>query len=137
MTAPLRPTVHPSPEARPFWEAAARGELLVPVCRACAQPFFYPRTSCPRCGSRDLHWSTASGRGRLHAFTIQHHSNIAGLREAVPFVTALIELDEGPRLMSFLVDAEPDPGIFRCEQPVEVVFLELNDGLALPAFRPR
>ena len=131
----LRPTVHPSPEARPFWEAAARGELIVPECPTCG-PFFYPRTSCPQCGSRQLGWLRASGRGRIHAFTIQHHTSVAELREALPFITAIVELDEGPRLMSFIVGVEPDPAAIACGQPVEVAFLELDGGLALPVFRP-
>jgi uncharacterized OB-fold protein len=133
----LRPTVHPSPESRPFWEAASRGELVIPRCRRCEQPFFYPRSTCPLCGARDLDWMTATGLGRVHAFTVQHHTTISGLRDAVPFVTAIIELDEGPRLMSFLVEVDPDPAALSCDQLVEVVFLELDDGHSLPAFRPR
>ena len=78
-----------------------------------------------------------SGRGRLHAFTVQHSTPVAELREAVPFVTAIVELDEGPRMMSFLVEAGSDPKALRCEVPVEVVFLpSATEGQPFPAFRP-
>jgi len=118
-------------DAAPFWEAAARGELHLPWCEACDAPFFYPRTLCPRCGSRELEWRRAGGRGRLHAFCIQHTTPLPEFRELVPFVTALVELEEGPRIMSRLVGVEPDPTAIRCEMPLVVDFLD-----GLPVFRP-
>jgi uncharacterized OB-fold protein len=118
-------------DADPFWEAAARRELHLPWCVPCESPFFYPRTLCPRCGSRELEWRRASGRGRLHAFCIQHVTPLEALRDAVPFVTALVELDEGPRMLSRLVGVEPDPAAIRCEMPLVVDF----EG-GLPVFRP-
>jgi uncharacterized OB-fold protein len=111
-----------SPDAAPFWEACKRREFLLPWCPACADFFWYPRTLCPRCGSRNVEWRQASGRGRLHAFCIQ--SSV---------VTALVELEEGPRMMSFLVSVEPDPAAIRCEMPLALDFRE--DGL--PVFRPQ
>lgn len=132
-----RPTVSPSPDAQEFWDGAARGELLLPWCCACASHFFYPRTACPSCGSRDLSWARASGGGRVYSFCIHHHTSIPELREALPFVTALITLDEGPRLMSFLVDVTPEPEAIRCDMPVDVTFIPSADGRTIPAFRPR
>jgi uncharacterized OB-fold protein len=107
-------------DATPFWEAVARRELHLPWCLACDAPFFYPRTLCPRCGSRALEWRRASGRGRLHAFCIQRAE-----------VTALVELEEGPRMLSRLVGVEPDPAAVRCEMPLVVDFAD-----GLPVFRP-
>jgi uncharacterized OB-fold protein len=72
----------------------------------------------------------------VYTFCIQHQTTVAGLRAAVPFVTALIELAEGPRLMSLLIDVEPEPESIRCGMPVEVGFLALPDGQNLPVFRP-
>jgi uncharacterized OB-fold protein len=131
------PTVLPSPDAAPYWEAARRHELVLPYCEAGDGFFFYPRTACPTCGSRDLGWRRASGRGRIHSFCIQHANRLPGLSDAVPFVTIIVELEEGPRMMSILVEVEPDPTHVRCELPVEVAFLDLDDGQALPVFRPR
>jgi uncharacterized OB-fold protein len=131
-----QPHILPSPDAAPFWEACRRRELHLPYCPACAGFFFYPRTLCPSCGSRAVEWRRTSGRGRLHAFCIHHHSPLPELRDAVPFVTALVELEEGPRLMSALAGIDPDPAAIRCEMPLEVAFEELPDGQPLPVFRP-
>jgi len=131
------PHVSPAPVAAPFWDAAARGEFVLPFCDACPGFFFYPRVICPRCGSREIEWRPASGRGRLHTFCIHHQSALPGFRDAVPFVSAIVELEEGPRLMTFLTDVEPDPAAISCEMPVEVAFTELDDGQRLPVFRPR
>jgi hypothetical protein len=133
---PPNPPLSPSPDALPFWEAAQRHELVLPWCNACEAFFFYPRTACPTCGSRDLAWKPASGRGTVYTFCIQHHSRVPGYADATPFVTAIVELEEGPRLMTILVDVEPDPEHVRCGLPVEVTFLDVDDGV-LPVFRPR
>jgi uncharacterized protein len=128
--------VSPSPDAAPFWEACLRRELLLPRCSACDTTFFYPRTSCPSCGSRAVGWVAASGRGRVYTFCIHHQASLPAFRDAVPFVTVIVELEEGPRLMSFLTGVEPDPGSVRCDMPVHVDFTELEDGRLLPVFRP-
>ena len=119
----------PAPEARPFWAAARRHELLLPFCLDCQQFFFYPRPLCPRCGSRDLDWRRCTGRGRVYTYCVQYQTE-------EPFVTAIVELDEGPRLMSILVDVLPDPAAVRCGMPVEVAFVDRPDGESLPVFRP-
>ena len=133
---PPNPPLSPSPDALPFWEAARRHELVLPWCNACAAFFFYPRTACPSCGSRDLSWKPASGRGTVYSFCIQHQSRVPGYAGATPFVTAIVELEEGPRLMTILVDVEPDPAAVRCGSPVEVSFVDVDEGV-LPVFRPR
>lgn len=121
--------ISPAPEARPFWDAANRHELLLPFCRTCQDFFFYPRTLCPRCGGRDLDWRRCSGRGRVYTYCVQFQT-------AEPFVTVIVELAEGPRLMSFLVGVEPDPAAVWCDMPVEVTFVDRPDGQSLPVFRP-
>lgn len=131
-----RPTVSPGPDSAPFWSAAARHELVLPFCAACARHFFYPRTLCPACGSRDVRWRPASGRGVLYTFCIQYRSSLPGFEGAGPFVSAIVELAEGPRLMTFLTGVAPDPAVIACGMPVEVDFVDLDDGQALPVFRP-
>jgi uncharacterized OB-fold protein len=130
------PPISPSPDALEFWEGCRAGELRLPHCNPCGESFFYPRTLCPRCGSRDLSWRTASGRGRLHSFCVQFQCAVPGYREATPFVTALIDLDEGPRMMSLLVEAGTDPAGIRIGTPVEVQFRDTDSGWSLPVFRP-
>jgi uncharacterized OB-fold protein len=132
----LQPVVSPAPDAARFWEAAARHELLLPRCAACDSTFFYPRVLCPRCGSRELDWSTASGAGTLYSFCVHYHSSEQGLSEAVPFATALVDLDEGPRLMAFLVGVPDDPELIEVGARLTVEFHDLAVGHTVLAFRP-
>ena len=132
----LQPITSPSPDAAPFWEAAARHTLVLPHCLDCARPFFYPRVLCPTCGSRNLTWVEASGLGTLHSFCVHYHSAVPGLIGSVPFTTALVDLAEGPRLMGFLLGAPEDPENITCDVAVSVEFLDLDDGHTVLAFRP-
>jgi uncharacterized protein len=125
----------PTPETRPYWEAARRHELRLQHCRACGRYVFYPRAACPHCFALDLEWQRVSGRGRLHTFTIVHR----GLRDfplGSPYVIAIVELDEGPRLMTNLVGVEADVAKLRIGLPVEVVFEDVTPEVTLPRFRP-
>jgi uncharacterized OB-fold protein len=130
------PIISPSPDAAPFWAAAQRRELSLPWCEQCGKFFWYPRTACPSCGSRELSWRPASGRGRVYTFCIHHHSLLPCFRDVLPFVTAIVELEEGPRLMTLLTDVAPDPGAINCDMPVVVEFVEVDAGHVLPVFRP-
>jgi uncharacterized OB-fold protein len=132
----LQPVVSPAPDAAPFWEAASRHLLLLPHCTACDAPFFYPRTLCPRCGSRDLEWAVASGAGTLHSFCVHYQSSEQGLSDAVPFATALVDLEEGPRLMAFLVGVPDDPELIESGRRLTVEFHDVADGHTVVAFRP-
>ncbi|MPZ23884.1 MAG: hypothetical protein GEU28_10120 [Dehalococcoidia bacterium] len=131
-----RPIPSPSPEARPFWEGAREHRLALPYCPACAQFFWFPRPFCPRCFSWEVEWRPASGRGRVYSFAIQYRAQMPGFEDELPYLTALVDLDEGPRLMTNLVEVEPDPVSVRCDMPVEVVFADINDEISLPKFRP-
>src|SRR5262245_36745892 len=125
----------PLPETTPYWTAARRHELTLPYCTRCQAYHFYPRATCPQCLSGALEWRRVSGRGRLHTFTIVHR----GPRDfplGTPYVLAIVELDEGPRLMTNLVGVAPDPTAVRIGMPVEVVFMDVSDTEALPHFRP-
>ena len=125
----------PTPESKPFWEGARRRELRIQYCTACSQYFFYPRPVCAHCMSRAVEWRTVSGRGRLHTFTVNFRAR-KGAPFPGPFVIAIVELEEGPRLMSNLVGVDPDPAKLRCDMPVEVVFEDITDEITLPRFRP-
>jgi uncharacterized OB-fold protein len=131
-----RPLPQPmTPEAKPYWEGARDGKLMIPKCRACGRAFMYPRVLCPFCASRDIAWIQASGRGRLYSFEIAHQILNKAFKVKTPVVLAMVELEEGPRLLTNLVDVEPDPKKLRCDMPVEVVFAKLTDQVSLPMFR--
>jgi uncharacterized protein len=131
------PPINPSPDAQPFWDGCRAGHLVLPRCRVCIKFFFYPRSICPACGSRDLEWLTVSGRGTLHTFCVQHQSRVPGYSDVTPFVTALVDLDEGPRMMSLLVGSGTDPANIRIGTRVHVEFIDTAAGWPLPVFRAR
>lgn len=132
-----RPVPYPSPETQPYWDGCKRHELMLPYCAGCEAFFFYPRQFCPTCFSWEIEWRTCSGKGTLHTFAIQFRAQMPGMK--APYVTAVVQLDEGPRLMTNLVEVEPalleQPENIRCGVPVEVVWEDVNDEIALPMFR--
>jgi len=129
------PIPKPTPETKPFWEAAKRHQLVIQRCNDCRQHYFYPRPLCPHCLSRNVEWTQVSGRGRLHTFVINHRPP-RNFPVPAPFIIGIVELDEGPRLMSNIVGVAADPNAVRCDMPVEVVFEDVTDEISLPKFRP-
>lgn len=130
---PGKPVPQSTPETAPYWEAARRGELFVQRCRSCEQHYFYPRTGCPHCGSTDVEWVAASGRGRLHTYLINHRP-ARGFEEDAPYAIAVVELEEGPRLMSNIVGIENTPENLVIDMPLEVAFEERGDW-SVPVFK--
>ncbi len=126
----------PSPETRFFWEACKRHELWLPYCRHCQRFFWYPRDFCPRCFQWEVEWRRASGRGKVYTFAIHYRAFDPRWEPDIPYVTAIVELEEGVRLYTVLVDVEPDPAKVHCDMPVEVVFDDVSEEIALPKFRP-
>jgi len=130
------PNPVPQPESRAFWEGAARGELRIPQCTACGRPHFYPRRFCPYCHADGIQWVRASGRGALHSFTIVHRAFVPRFAGSIPYVPALIDLDEGVRMPSRLLHDAPDPAAIRIGMRVSVRFVDAADGLKVPVFAP-
>lgn len=116
-----------------YWAAAASGQLLYQACPSCHHRQFYPRAMCTACGG-DTEWIEASGRGTIHTYTVIRQNWAMPFRELQPYVVAMIELDEGPRMMTNLTDVaidEVDIGM-----PVECYAVKVEDGLGLPFWRP-
>jgi uncharacterized OB-fold protein len=114
------------PPTREFWAGAARRELVLPRCDACARYVWYPDGACRHCGATAQTWTRVSGRGRLFSWSVIHRPFIPQLADLVPFVTALVAIDEDPavRLATLLVDTPPRT--LRVDMPVTVVFQELR-----------
>lgn len=119
------PTVYP--DAKPFWDAAAEGKLLVKRCRDCGEHHHYPRDGCPFCGSVNTEWRQAAGQGTIYSFSTMR-------RAEVPYVVAYVTLDEGPSMMTNIVDADADT--LRIGQRVAVRFQPSDGGPPLPVFVP-
>jgi uncharacterized protein len=125
-----------NPEIKPFWDATAEGRLLLPRCQDCQAVIWYPRPFCPECGSTSIDWFKASGRGSVYSYTINRRgqADLPEYRNAGVYVLAYVELEEGPRVLTNIVDCDPDN--VRIGQSVEVVFHDTGKGTALPRFRP-
>jgi hypothetical protein len=121
-------------ESRGFWEALARHELYFQRCRDCGTKRFPPRALCPSCLSDATEWVRASGRGTVYTFTVTHQNHAPGFREELPYVLAVVELEEGPRLMTNVVGCAPDA--VRIGMPVVVAFEDVTTEFTLPKFRP-
>lgn len=130
-----KPLPFATADSRQFWEGAKRHELVLPVCNACEKPFYYPRLLCPGCGSRDIRWERMSGKGTVYTLAIQYRPQGPGFVDDVPYITALIDLDEGPRMLSNLVGVEPDPSNVPIGKRVEVVFEDVTPEVTLPKFK--
>ena len=125
------------PVTAPFWESVRAHAMRLQRCHGCGRWVFYPRGLCPHCFSADLAWEPVAGTGVVHAFTIVHRHPSPAFNGEVPYVVALIELDEGVRLLSNLVEVAPDPAAARVGLPVEVVYDDVTPEVTLPKFRPR
>ena len=121
-------------ESRGFWEALARHELYLQRCRDCGTIRFPPRAVCPKDLSDNTEWLRASGRGSVYTFTVTHQNHSVGFREELPYVLAVVELAEGPRLMTNIVGCAPDA--VRIGMPVVVEYEDATPEITLPKFRP-
>jgi hypothetical protein len=122
---------HPAPEAdaftRTYWDAAAAGRLLLRRCGACGRAHHHPREFCPHCWSEDVTWERASGRAMLYTWSVVHRTDLPPFSERTPYVAAVVDLAEGPRMATEVVGTE---GELRAGMALEVTF---RDGV--PVFR--
>ena len=123
-----------NPWARPFWDGAREGRLMIQQCHDCGKHIFYPRVACPHCASDRLEWVEASGRGTVYSYTVVYNNAPSAFLADIPYVVAVINLAEGVRMLSNIVQC--DLGELRCDMPVEVTFERLNEEFTLPKFRP-
>lgn len=134
MTEPDRPRPAINDLTRPFWAAAREGHLLIQKCAACGYYNHPPRPACDRCLSTDLAFEPVSGFGRVYSYTVMHQKNVQGFEESLPYLTALVELDEQPMLLlvTNLPGSQPDDSLLNARARVE--FQRVDDELTLPQF---
>jgi len=131
--SPSRPLPEPTPETRHFWDGTAAGELRLQRCGACEHTYFPPRPFCPSCASRDVRVFVASGRATLYSYVINHRP-APGFD--APHSIAVVELEEGPRLMTNVVGCPQTPEALVLDMELEVTFEKLTEDITLPLFRP-
>lgn len=133
-----KPLPQITPVTKPFWEAAARKELVIQRCVSCGALVWCPRPLCMECGGERLEWTPMSGRGKVYSFTVIREvvgRGARGFENEIPYVVAWVDLQEGPRLVSNIVGCPVEK--VEIGMAVEAVFEEAGPGLLLPKFKPR
>ena len=123
-----------SPWAKPFWDATAIGILKIQKCSKCDMNIFYPRLYCPSCGSKEIEWIEALGTGNVYSFTVVENNAPSAFIVDMPYVVAVVELDEGIRMLTNIINCNLEQ--LTCDTRVKVVFERLNDEFTLPKFEP-
>jgi uncharacterized protein len=116
-----------------FWDAARRGVLRIKHCAACGANHYYPRPFCPKCWSTNVDWIDAAGTGTLYTYSVVHSNDLAAFRDRVPYVVAIVDLDEGPRMETNIVGCPFDE---LCVGMRVTVVFEDEGEIVLPRFRP-
>ena len=133
-TSEDRPLPSPNVFSEPFWEGTRKHQLVLQKCSACGKFRYYPRPRCPECLSPEAVWTQVSGRGSVYSFTIVHRPLTRWFRDKVPLVCAVIELNEGVRMVSNVEKIEPAE--VSIGMPVQVFFEDVDDKITLPKFQP-
>ncbi len=131
MSEYAKPLPKPTPTSQPFWDAARRHQLSLQRCAACGKFIYYPRERCPHCFSDKLGWESVSGRGKVYSYTVVRRASSRAFAE--PYVLAIVELDEGPRMTTNIVAA---PESVKVGMPVAVHFDDVTPERTLVKFKP-
>lgn len=134
MAAPRFDLPTPDVETQPFWDATRARRLVLQRCAACGRHQFYPRPFCASCWSSEIDWVEASGRATLYTYSIVHQNDLPPFPERVPYVAAVVDLAEGPRMMTNVVDCDLE--MLEVGMPLEVAFRDLDEEITVPVFRP-
>lgn len=134
MAEPARARPKPTPETQHYWDGAKSGELLLQRCDECSHVYFPPRPFCPKCASRKVSVARASGKATLYSYVINHRPAAPGFTP--PYAIAVVTLEEGPRLMTSIIDCPQTPEALELDMKLEVAFQKLDDAITLPVFKP-
>jgi uncharacterized protein len=129
-----KPLPHVDEESRPFWEALQRHELYIQKCRDCGDLRYHPRALCTNCLSSRTEWVRSKGNGKIYTFTVTNQNQAPGFRESLPYVMAWVDLDEGVKMLTNIVDCPPQE--VKIGMPVEAVFEDVTPEVTLVKFRP-
>ena len=133
MTKYKKPLPQPTQWSKPFWEGCRKHEFLVQKCQDCHKYIFYPKMFCPDCLSSNLEWVKSSGKGKVYSYMVVYSYQPTEFEENLPYVVAIIELEEGIRLMSNVIGCSPET--VKCDMKVGVVFDDVTEEVTLPKFK--
>ena len=128
----MKPLPQPNADTKAFWDGCKEHQLRFQKCHDCEHVRWPPSVICPLCYSRYTDWIVASGKGIIYTFAVYHHSYNKAFDNEIPYVTAIIELEEGPHILSNIVDC--NPGELKCDMPVSVVWDDITEEFSLPKF---
>ena len=134
MTTLQKPLPQPNADDRNFWEGCRKHELRFQKCTNCGFVRWPASILCPECHSASTQWILASGKGKIYTFAVHHRAYHPGFQNEVPYVTAVIELEEGPHFLSNIIGCKTSD--VRCEMSVAVVWEDINEEFSLPKFIP-
>jgi uncharacterized OB-fold protein len=129
-----KPLPNPSVESKPFWDGCKNHQLLLPRCNSCGHCWFPASATCPKCLSTEWKWTKSSGRGKIYSFGVYHRLYHKGFEAEIPYTVVVVQLEEGPRILSNIVGCAPEK--LQCDMPVEVVFEDITEDTALYKFKP-
>lgn len=129
---PILPVV--TEDNSPYWASSREHALQLPYCVACGRAFYPPQSRCPRCLKDGIEWRPVSGRGTVYSWVVVHQVYDRSFADRIPYVVATVELQEGPRLITNIVNC--DPAAVQANMPVRVVYNDVTDEVALVQFEP-
>ena len=130
----LPPLPRPYQDTAEYWAAAREQRVVSQRCNSWGEHQFYPRGVCSHCLSSELEWREASGNGTIYSYSVNHRAPHPGFADDLPFVLAIVELEEGPRMMTNIVVSDPDS--VTIGMAVTVTFDDVTDQVTLPKFTP-
>jgi uncharacterized OB-fold protein len=130
----LKPLPKPNADTKPFWEGCKDHQLRFQKCRECGFVRWPPSLLCPSCHSAESDWIRATGKGRVYSFAVYHVAFHPAFKDDIPYVTAVVELDEGPRLLTDIIGCNPSD--VTCDMPLDVIWHDISEELSLPKFKP-
>jgi uncharacterized OB-fold protein len=129
-----KPLPTPTVESKPFWDGCKQHQLLLPRCKSCGHYWFPASATCPKCLSTEWQWVKSSGKGKIYSFGVYHRLYHKGFESDLPYALVVVQLDEGPRLVSNVLGCAPDK--LKCDMPVQVVFDDVTEDTTLYKFKP-
>ena len=129
-----KPLPQPNGDTKPFWDGCKQHQLRFQRCKDCKHVRWPPSIVCPMCYSYDTEWVVASGKGKVYTFAVYRQAYHEAFRDDIPYITAIVELQEGPHLLTNIVGCNPEQ--VECDMPVELVWENITEEFSLPKFKP-
>ena len=129
-----KPLPQANPDTQPFWDGCKEHELRFQKCMDCGHVRWPPSMICPECHAALTEWITAGGKGAVYTYAVYHRAFHPAFKDDLPYVAAIVELEEGPHLLTNIIGCKPEA--VRCDMPVKVAWEDVTDEFSLPKFKP-